>query len=102
MQTWYILNYRPLPQTELTRRDNAVGTVTGYGQDNRAVGWSPSSSRVCTPFLGNSQPPMRWVSGKMRSGRQAQYSLATNAKIKDTLRALYIGSSIRLCGLLLS
>jgi hypothetical protein len=99
-QTWYILNYPPPPPpTKLSRRDKAVGTVTGYGLNDRRASWSPSRAR----FFSSPECAYRFLvtPGFLCNGYRGRFSwgnavgasspvlIPTNAKIKDTLRRLH-------------
>jgi hypothetical protein len=85
--------------------DSAVGIATGYGA-GRPRGRSSSHGRgkkfnfsVSTiPVLGLTQPPLQWVPGARRLGREADHSTPTSVEIKKT--GLYIHSPTRLHGLI--
>jgi hypothetical protein len=70
-------------------RDSSVGIATGYGLDNRRVGVRvPVGSRIfCPPrrpdrLWGSTQPPIQWVPGVKRQGREADHSPPTSAEVK--------------------
>jgi hypothetical protein len=73
-------------------RDSSVGTATGHGLDDReGRSSSPGKvkdfllSRSSRPVLGFTQPPIQWVRGVKRSGREADHSPPTSAEIKKML-----------------
>jgi hypothetical protein len=66
---------------------SVVGIVTGYGLDDRGVGVRvPVGSRIFStssrPTLGSTQPPIQWVSGVKRPGREADHSPPASAEVK--------------------
>jgi hypothetical protein len=71
-------------------RDSSVGIATGYGLDDRGGGGSSSPGRVknfhfsisSRPALGSTQPPIKWVPGVKRQGREADHSPPTSAEVK--------------------
>jgi hypothetical protein len=74
------------------QRDGVVSMVTGYGLDLQGVGVRvPLGSRIFStsfrPAVGSTQPLIQWVSGAIylgvkRSGREADHSPPTSAKVK--------------------
>jgi hypothetical protein len=92
--------------TEVFRsRDSAVGIETGYGLNDQGVGVkSPGAgknfhfSMSSKPALGPTQPPIQWVPGVKRPGREADHSPPTSAEVKKT----WIYTSTRLHGVLLN
>jgi hypothetical protein len=70
-------------------RDSSVGIVTGYGMVDQGDG-SSSLSKVkhfhfsisSRPTLGSTQPPIKWVPGVKRQGREADHSSPTSAEVK--------------------
>jgi hypothetical protein len=64
----------------MLRRDSVVGIATGYGLDDRGIGVRvPVGSRLA---LGSTQPPIQWVHGVKRPGREADNSPPTGAEVK--------------------
>jgi hypothetical protein len=69
--------------------DSSVGIATGYGLDDQGGG-SSSPGRVknfhfsiaSRPALGSTQPPLKWVPGVKREGREADHSPPTSAEVK--------------------
>jgi hypothetical protein len=84
----YILNFlQPVRSW-----DSAVGIATGYGLDDRGVGVQvPVGSRIfCYPrrperLWKTTQPPIQWVPGVKRQGREADHSPPVSAKVKKML-----------------
>jgi hypothetical protein len=75
------------------RRDGAVGIATGHGLDDRGVGVGvPVGSRIenflfstsSRPALGPTQPPIQWVLGVKRPGRETDHSPPAKAEDKKT------------------
>jgi hypothetical protein len=70
-------------------RDSSVGIATVYRLDNQAGG-SSSPDKVknfhfsisSRPALGSTQPPIKWVPGIKRQGREADHSPPTSAEVK--------------------
>jgi hypothetical protein len=70
-------------------RDSSVGIATDYGLDDQGGGSSsPGSvkhlhfSISSRPALGSTQPPIKWVPGVNRQGREADHSPPTSAEVK--------------------
>jgi hypothetical protein len=67
--------------------DSSVGITTGYGLDGR--GSNPGRgkifvfSKASRPALGTTQPPIQWVPGVKRPGREADRSAPSSAEIKN-------------------
>jgi hypothetical protein len=60
-------------------RDSPVGIATGYGLDDRGVGVRvPVGSRIFSmssrPALGPTEPPIQWLTGVKRPGREADHT----------------------------
>jgi hypothetical protein len=70
---------------------SVIGIATGYRLNNWGVK-SLSPGRVknfkffisSRPALGSTQPPIQWVLGVKRQGREADHSLLTSAEVKKT------------------
>jgi hypothetical protein len=68
--------------------DSSVGIATGYGLNDQGAGVRvPVGSTIFTsPYrpdqLGSTQPPIKWVPGVKRQGREADHSPATSAEVK--------------------
>jgi hypothetical protein len=72
--------------------DSVVGIATGYGLDDRGVGYRvPVESRIFSassrPALGPTQPPIQWVPGALSPGvkrleREADHSPPASAEVK--------------------
>jgi hypothetical protein len=67
-------------------RDSAVGIATSYELDHQE-GRSSSSDRVknflfSRPALGSTQPPIQWVPGAERPGRETDHSLPNCAQVR--------------------
>jgi hypothetical protein len=69
-------------------RESSVGIATGYGQDD----WGSRVLRELGIFLfttasrtalGSTQPPIQWVPGAKRPGREACHSHPTSAEGKN-------------------
>jgi hypothetical protein len=84
-----------------------VGIATSYGLDDRG-GRSSSPgevknflfSRSSRPVLRSTQPPIQWVPGVKRTGREVDHSPPTSAEVKKMW--LYTSTPIRLYGVVLS
>jgi hypothetical protein len=66
-------------------RDSAVGIATGYGLDYRGVGVRvPLGARNFFLHVDQAgrQPPIQWVPGVKRPGREANNSPPTSAELK--------------------
>jgi hypothetical protein len=73
-------------------RESVVGIATGYGLDERGVGFRvPVESRIFSTSsrsaLGTTQPPLQWVPaalrrGVKRPGREADHSPPASAEVK--------------------
>jgi hypothetical protein len=61
-----------------TGRDSSVGIATSYGLDGR--GKICLFTIVSRPALGPTQPPIQWILGVKRSGREAGHSSPSSAK----------------------
>jgi hypothetical protein len=76
----------------------------------RLKGWGLSPGRVkyfhfsmlSRPALGHTQPPIQWVPGVKRPGREADHSPPATAEVKKMWIYVYIHSSIRLHGVVLN
>jgi hypothetical protein len=70
-------------------RDSSVGIATGYGLDE-GDGGSSIPDRVkhsnfsisSRPALGSTQPPINWVRGLKRQGRETDHLPPTSAEVK--------------------
>jgi hypothetical protein len=67
--------------------DSVVGIATGYELDDGGVGvraliGSRMFSTSSRPALGPTQPPIQWVPGVKRPGREADRSSPTTAEVK--------------------
>jgi hypothetical protein len=79
------LDITPCYGINITSRDSSVGIATGYG-----LGGGSSPGRVeyfhfsisSRPALGSTQPPIKWVPGLKRQGREADHSPPTSAEVK--------------------
>jgi hypothetical protein len=67
-------------------RDSSVGIATGYGLDDQGerefesrYGKNILFSITSRPALGSTQPPIKWVPGVKRQGREADHSPPTGA-----------------------
>jgi hypothetical protein len=76
-----VLGNRTVSEEVITRTVPTVGIATGYGLDGRGVGVRvPVGARfflLCTssrPVLGPTQPPIQWVPGVKRRGRETDHS----------------------------
>jgi hypothetical protein len=68
-------------------RDSVVDAATGCELDDQRVGVQvPVESRIFStlsrPALGSTQPPIQWVPGVKRPGREADHSPPTGAEVK--------------------
>jgi hypothetical protein len=66
---------------------SVVGLATGYGMDDRGVVVRvPVGSRIFSTSyreaLGPTQPPIQWVPGVKRQGREADHSPPASAEVK--------------------
>jgi hypothetical protein len=69
-------------------RDSSVSIATGYEMDDQGGG-SSSPGRVknfhfsisSRQALGSTQPPIKWVPGVKRQGREADHSPPTSAEV---------------------
>jgi hypothetical protein len=75
----------------LLSRDSSVGIATGYGLDDQgAESSSPGRVKIfyfsmsSRPALGSTQPPIKWVPGVNRQGREADHSPPTSVEVKKT------------------
>jgi hypothetical protein len=83
-----VINYLT-NQLTCVSRDSSVGIATGYGLDDQGGG-SASPCRVknfhfsisSRPVLGSTQPPIKWIPGLKRQGREADHSPPTGAEVK--------------------
>jgi hypothetical protein len=72
------------------RNFDSVGIATGYGLEDQGSGREFESGRVknfyffisSRPALGSTQPPIKWVPGVKRQGREADHSPPTSAEKK--------------------
>jgi hypothetical protein len=62
-------------------RDCSVGIATGYGAGRGKIFHFSTASR---PALGPTQPPMQWVPGVERQGREADHSPTSGAEMKNS------------------
>jgi hypothetical protein len=62
-------------------RGGVVGIATGYGLDDRGVGVRVHV--VHRPALGPTQPPIQWVPGVKRQGREADHSPPVIAGVRE-------------------
>jgi hypothetical protein len=108
VRTWYFLAVRSLDVTKLSTltplslliscklsfpivglKMYSLPIATGYGLDDQGGG-SSSPGRVknfhfsisSRPALGSTQPPIKWVPGVNRQGREADHSPPTSAEVK--------------------
>jgi hypothetical protein len=81
----------PTPPKQMSgSRDSSVGIATGYGLDDRGGAGSSSPGRVknfhfpisSRPALRSTQPPIKWVPGVKRQGREADHSPPTSVEVK--------------------
>jgi hypothetical protein len=86
----YTAFYGVLKKT-VWRRNSSVGIATGYRLNDRGVGVRVpvgskifSSSRRPDRLWVSTQPPIQWVSGVKRPGREADHSLPTAAEVRKT------------------
>jgi hypothetical protein len=68
-------------------RDSSVGIVTGYGLEDRGVGFRvPVGSRIfftsSRPAVGSIQPPVQLIPAVKRPGREAEHSPQAVAEVK--------------------
>jgi hypothetical protein len=70
-------------------RDSSVGIATGYVLDEQGGrSSSPDGAKnfhfsvSSRPALGSTQPPIEWVPGVKRQGREADCSPPTSAEVK--------------------
>jgi hypothetical protein len=83
-----VRRWKPLPSKGVSR-DSSVGIATVYGLDDQGGG-SSSPCRVknihfsisSRPAVGSTQPPIKWVPGVKRQGREADHSPPTSAEVK--------------------
>jgi hypothetical protein len=67
---------------QVLSRDSSVGIATGYGLDDQGSG-SSSPGRVKNfLFSGVHPPPIKWIPGVKRQGREAGHSPPTSAEVK--------------------
>jgi hypothetical protein len=80
---WKTTFYRSL-QCNGRSRDSADGIATGYGIHSSSAGKVKNflSSTTSKPALGSTQPPIQWVLGVKRPGREADHSPPTSAEVK--------------------
>jgi hypothetical protein len=76
---WYNLIFKYILNI-FRRRSRVFGIATGYGLADWGVGVRvPIGSRIFSkysrPALGSTQPPIQWVPGVKRPGREADHSL---------------------------
>jgi hypothetical protein len=96
-------------QVIIRSRDSVVGIATSYGLDDWGVGVRvPVGSRIFSSpnhpsrtALRSTQPPIQWVPGVKRPGREVDHSPPTIAEVKNKVD-LYIHSHIRLHGVVLN
>jgi hypothetical protein len=91
---WVVTRISFLSLLILLSLDSAVVIASGYGLDDRGVGFRlPVESRIflfstsSSPALGPTQPPIQWVQGALssrvkRQGREADHSPPTSAGVK--------------------
>jgi hypothetical protein len=93
--------------------DSWVGRATGYGLDDRMIGFDSRRglgififTTASRPVLGPSQPPIQWVPGALsagvkRPGREADHPYPSSAEVRECVE-LTSTPPIRLHGMVLS
>jgi hypothetical protein len=72
----------------LILKKEGAGIATGYGLDDRGIGIQVTvgstvfSSPRRPDALGPTQPPIQWVPGVKRQGREADHSPPTSTEVK--------------------
>jgi hypothetical protein len=102
MNSFWTISRVNMEPGELSRYSNWLG-LNDWG------GWSSSPGRVknflfskfSRPALGSTQPPIQWVPGVKRPGRETDHSFPANAEVEEN-EDLYIHSPIRLHGVMLN
>jgi hypothetical protein len=67
----------------LMSRDSSVSIATGYGLDRDSIPGGDWEFFSSTPALGPTQPPMQWVPGVNRPGREVNHSPPSSAEVKE-------------------